>query len=304
VIIYLIKEDRDSQMDNDPFKETEEELKEKDAKIKELEEKLIETEKKLNELNKNLESRVIERTVEINRLLKHKIRFIDSLSHDLGTPLTPLVALLPEIKEEVNDPEKKEMIDTCIRNVEYLKRVVNNTRELAEVSSIDMLLKKENLFEIVDELHKKYNSIFKSCNIKVENNIGHDVFVKTERNRILQLLDHITSNAVNSMLDKGGILTFESKPVNKESGTFIQVSIRDTGVGLAREQTDHLFDEFYKTDDSRHKLDSTGLGLAICKTIVEKHGGKIWADSHGEGTGTTIHFIIPSPEIVYTRSFL
>jgi len=291
-------------MINDPSKELEEELNEKNAKIKELEEKLIETEKKLNELNKDLENRVIERTVEVNRLLIHKNRFIDNLSHDLGTPLTPLITLLPAIKENVADPKIKEMVGTCLRNAEYIKRVVNNSRELVEVSSTDLLLQKENLFEIVNELQKKYETVFKSCNINVENNIGQDVFVKTERNRLLQLFDHVTSNAVNSMLEGGGTFTFESKPVNKETGTFIQISMSDTGVGLTREQTDHLFDEFYKTDDSRHKLDSTGLGLAICKTIVEKHGGKIWADSHGEGTGTTIHLIIPSTEIVYSRSFL
>jgi len=291
-------------MDDYSSKNHEEELRIKDAKIKELEEKLIETEKKLNELNKNLETRVIERTVEINRLLRHKIRFIDNLSHDLGTPLTPLVALLPTAKEEVTDPNIKETLETCIRNVEYIKRVVNNTRELAEISSTDLLLKRENLFEIVNELQKKYEPIFKSYNIKFGNNIGQDVFIKTEKNRLSQLFDHVTSNAVNSMLDKGGTLTFESKPIKREEGTYIQISIRDKGVGLTREQTDHIFDEFYKTDDSRHKLDSTGLGLAICKIIAEKHNGKIWADSHGVGTGTTIHLIIPSPEVVYTRSFL
>ena len=291
-------------MIDDHFREVEDIIREKDEKIKELEEKLNEIETKLNELNKNLEQRVIERTIEINRLLKHKIRFIDSLSHDLGTPLTPLVALLPTIKEEITDPEKKKIIETCIRNVEYIKRVVHNTRELAEVSSTDFLLKKENLFEIVDELRKKYDSVFKSYKIEVENNIGQDIFVKTEKNRLLQLFDHVTSNAVNSMLNSGGTLTFESKLVKKESRTYIQVSISDTGIGLTRDQTDHLFDEFYKTDESRHKLDSTGLGLTICKTIIEKHGGKIWADSHGEGTGTTIHFIIPSKEVVYSRSFL
>jgi signal transduction histidine kinase len=104
-------------------------------------------------------------------------------------------------------------------------------------------------------------------------------------------------------MSEGGTLTFESKNVQKDSGTFIQVSITDTGIGLTREQTDRLFDEFYKTDDSRHKLDSTGLGLAICKLIIEKHGGKIWADSHGKGTGATIHFTIPSKDIVFSRSF-
>lgn len=280
------------------------ELEEKNAKIRELEEKLIETEQKLNELNKNLENRIIERTVEVNRLLRHKIKFIDSLSHDLGTPLTPLITLLPTLKEDINDPKINEILDACIRSAEYIKRVVTNTRELVEVISTDFLLKKENLFEIINELQKKYESIFKSYNINVENNVGQDVFVKTERLRLLQLLDHVTSNAINSMIKEGGTLTFESKQINRETGNYIQISVRDTGVGLTREQTDHLFDEFYKTDDSRHKLDSTGLGLAICKNIVEKHGGKIWADSHGEGTGTTIYFTIPSPEVVYSRSFL
>jgi len=279
-----------------------EKLKEKDAIIEELERKLRETEQKLNEFNRNLEQRVIERTVEVNRLLLHKTRFIDNLSHDLGTPLTPLITLLPAIKNEVSDPKVKELVDTCIRNAEYIRRVVNNTRKLAEVSSTDFLLKKESLFDIVNELQKKYEVIFNSCNIKVENNISKDVFIKTEKSKLMDLFDHISSNAVNSMPD-GGTLTFESKTIQRNNETFIQISVSDTGVGLTREQTDHLFDEFYKVDDSRHKLDSTGLGLTICKNIVEKHGGKIWADSHGEGTGTTIHFSLPSPEVVFSRSF-
>jgi len=224
------------EMDTDTFINIDEQLNEKNEKIKELQEKLIEIERKLNELNKDLENRVIERTVEIKKLLKDKIRFIDNLSHDLGTPLTPLVALLPTIRDEIDNKKTQEILDTCIRNVEYIKRVVNNARELAEISSKDFMLKKENLFEIVDELNKKYESIFKSYNIKVENKIGSDVFIKTERGRLLQLFDHVASNAVNSMLEKGGTLTFECKPVKKEQGTFIQISVRDTGVGLNRAQ--------------------------------------------------------------------
>lgn len=284
-------------------KEVEEEINERDLKIKELKDKLYETETKLNKLNKNLEQRVVERTVEVNRLLKLKNRFINNISHDLGTPLTPLVSLLPIIKQNLSDPKTINLIDTCIRSAEYIKRVVNNTRELGEISSSDLFLKKENLFEIVNELNKKYEPVFKTCNIKVENNIKQDVFIKTEKNRLLQLLDQVTSNAVNSMLNNGGKLTFESKPVKKELGTFIQISISDTGVGLTRDQIDHIFEEFYKTDDSRHKLDSTGLGLSICKAIVEKHSGKIWADSHGKGTGATIYFTIPSSDSIYDRSF-
>jgi len=290
-------------MSNDNFINISQELIMKDEIIKKMEQKIIEVEKKLNELNKNLEQRVIDRTVEVNKLIRDKARFIDNLSHDLATPLTPIISLLPIVKENLSDEQSLEIINTCIRNAEYIKRVVNNARELAEISATDLFLKKENLFEILDELLKKYNVVFNSKNIKVENKIGQEIFIKTEKDRLLQLFDHITSNAVNSM-PECGTLTFESKSVKKDSGTFYQISIKDTGVGLSREQINHLFDEFYKTDGSRHKLDSTGLGLTICKSIIEKHGGKIWADSHGEGTGTAIYFTIPSTEVISSRSFL
>ncbi len=282
----------------------EKQLEEKNKKIKNLEKNLKDIEKKLNEFNKNLEQKVIDRTVEINKLLMNKSKFIDNLSHDLGTPLTPLITLLPLISEEVKDPKIKKMVETCIRNIEYIRLVVNNTRELAELSSTNLILKKENLYDLVNELNKKYEVVFKSCNIRAQNNIDKNVFIKTEKNRLIQVFDHIISNAVNSMLNKGGNLVIESKPVIKKSEPFVQIYVKDTGIGLTKEQANRIFDEFYKTDDSRHKLDSTGLGLTICKNIIEKHNGKIWVDSNGEGKGTTIYFTIPSSDIIYDRSFL
>lgn len=280
------------QMTEDYTKKLEEELKSKNAELEELKRRLSEVENRLNELNRDLEQRVIARTVEVNRLLLHKTKFIDNLSHDLGTPLTPLLALLPIIKEDVKEQKTKELVDTCIRSAEYIKRVVNNTRELAELNTTDLYLKRENLLEIVKILQQKYEGVFKTCNIKVENYIESDLHVKTEMPRLTEVLDHIYSNAVNSMAN-GGTLTFVAEPVEQKTGSFIRISIHDTGVGLGKDQIDHIFDEFYKTDDSRHKLDSTGLGLSICKRIIEKHGGKIWVESPGPGKGATIYFTIP-----------
>jgi len=281
------------QVTEDYTKKLEEALRLKDAELEELKKKLSEIENKLNELNRELEQRVIARTVEVNRLLLHKTKYVDNLSHDLGTPLTPLLALLPLIKEDIKDPKTRDLVDTCIRSAEYIKRVVKNTRELAELNTTDLYLKRENLLEIVTNLQQKYESIFRTCDIKVENYVERDVYVNTEMPRLAEVLDHIYSNAVNSMVN-GGTLTFVAEPVEQKTGPFIRISVHDTGVGLSKEQIDHIFDEFYKTDDSRHKLDSTGLGLSICKRIIEKHGGKIWAESPGPGRGATICFTIPS----------
>jgi signal transduction histidine kinase len=281
------------QVTEDYTKKLEEALRLKDAELEELKKRLSEIENKLNELNRDLEQKVIARTVEVNRLLLHKTKYIDNLSHDLGTPLTPLLALLPLIKEDIKDPKTRDLVDTCIRSAEYIKRVVNNTRELAELNTTDLYLKRENLLEIVTGLQQKYEGIFRTCNIKVENYVEQGVYVNTEMPKLAEVLDHIYSNAVNSMIN-GGTLTFVAEPVEQKTGPFIRISVHDTGVGLSKEQIDHIFDEFYKTDDSRHKLDSTGLGLSICKRIVEKHGGKIWAESPGPGRGATICFTIPS----------
>ncbi len=280
------------QVTEDYTKKLEETLRLKDAELEELKKKLSEIENKLNELNRDLEQRVIARTVEVNRLLLHKTKYIDNLSHDLGTPLTPLLALLPLIKEDIKDPKTRDLIDTCIRSAEYIKRVVNNTRELAELNTTDLYLKKENLLEVVVNLQQKYQGVFKTCNIKVENYIAGDIFIKTEVPKLIEVFDHISSNAVNSMAN-GGTLTFVAEPIEQKTGPFIRISVHDTGVGLDKDQIDHIFDEFYKTDDSRHKLDSTGLGLSICKRIIEKHGGRIWAESPGPGRGATIYFTIP-----------
>jgi signal transduction histidine kinase len=187
-------------------------------------------------------------------------------------------------------------LDTCIRNAEYIKRVVKNTRELAELSTIDLYLTRENLSNILNEMLDKFDTIFKSCNIKIDNLVDRDIFVMTEKSRLLQVFKHITSNAVNSMIDKGGLLTYKTSKVEQKTGIFINVSVADTGIGLNRDQAEHLFDEFYKVDDSRHKLESTGLGLSICRCIIEKHGGHIWAKSFGPDKGVTINFTLPYVE--------
>lgn len=200
------------------------------------------------------------------------------------------------IKEGITDPKSIDLLNTCIRSAEYIKRVVINTRELAELSTTDLYITRENLSNILNEMLDKYESIFKSCNIKIDNLVDNDIFVMTEKSRLSQVFDNVTSNAVNSMIEEGGSLTFKTNKVEQKTGVFINVSITDTGKGLNRNQAEHLFDEFYKVDDSRHKLDSPGLGLSICRRIIEKHGGHIWAKSHGPGKGVTINFTIPFTE--------
>ncbi|MDY6958784.1 MAG: HAMP domain-containing sensor histidine kinase, partial [Halobacteriota archaeon] len=248
----------------------------------------------LQELNSNLENKVKERTKEVENLLKQKDEFVNQLGHDLKSPLTPLVTLLPIIEGREEDFELKELLGISIENVNFMKELVIKTLSLARLNSpntkfnIDEVSLSE---EVTTIIHTKQH-IFIERGITTENNVPEGLIARADKLRLDELFDNLITNAIKYS-NEDGYLTIDAE----EDGDYIKVSIKDTGVGMTKEQLSHIFEEFYKVDPSRHDLDSSGLGLSICKRIVEKHGGNIWAESPGEGKGTTFYFTIPALKI-------
>jgi PAS domain S-box-containing protein len=251
---------------------------------------LKKAQEELKILNQDLEKKVEERTSEIQKLLKHKIEFIGQLGHDLRSPLTPLVGLLPTLLEKEKDPELKELLDVINRNILFMSDLVVKTLKLERLNSPKLVLNFEhvNLFDCIEKIirNKEYN--FKEKNLTVTNNVAKVFFVFIDKFEFNELIDNILTNAVKFNCDNGSI----SVDAQKEND-FVKVSIADLGIGLTEEQIEHVFEEFYKVDPSRHELDSSGLGLSICKRIVEHHGGRIWVESPGLGKGSTFHFLLP-----------
>ena len=245
----------------------------------------------LSSLNKNLERNVKERTAEVEKLLKQKDEFIGQLGHDLKNPLGPLINLLPILEEGEADPERKEIFEVLNRNVSHMKNLVTKTIQLARLSSPSTKLSVEdtNLLSEVDDVIEKSKLLFEENNIEIENKIGKDIMVKADKLRLTELFDNLIDNSVKYSPD-GGKITIDVE----KNEDFVTVSIKDTGMGITKEQLNYIFDEFYKADVSRHDFDSSGLGMPIAKRIVEKHGGRIWAESQGLGKGTTMFFTIPS----------
>jgi len=103
-----------------------------------------------------------------------------------------------------------------------------------------------------------------------------------------ELLNNLITNSIKYTPDIGGKITIDAK-VERD---MVTVSVKDMGIGINKAELDQIFDEFFKVDVSRHDLDSSGLGLSICKRIVEIHGGKIWVESPGEGKGATFYFTL------------
>ena len=265
------------------------ELEEKTKRLQQINQDLTVAREELSTLNKNLEGRVQDRTKEVEKLLKQKDEFINQLGHDLKNPLGPLINLIPLLEEQETDSTKKEWLTVLHRNADYMKNLVVKTLELAVLNSPNTRFSIElmNLFKEVDQILENKKILFDK--IRISNKIDHKLSIKADRLRLEELLTNIVENSVKYSQDDCRI-TIDAEQTND----FVKISITDNGIGMTKEQIERIFDEFYKADSARHDIKNTGLGMSICKRIVEKHGGNIWVESPGSGKGTTVFFSLPT----------
>ncbi|PLW80204.1 hypothetical protein C0585_03570 [Candidatus Woesearchaeota archaeon] len=260
--------------------------------IKDLEKKHKEFEKINKELIETTELQKLELKEKrmIEKLLKSKEEFINQLSHDLRTPLVPLKNLLPLIKKKCDKEKEKDMINICLRNTNYLEKLVQDTLELAKMNSPTLILfKKEfNIRELINEIKEINKNSFKKENLSIKNEVDN-ISIYADKIKIRELFENLINNSMNyndKMQKKINI----SSSVEKDK---IILYVKDNGVGLEKDDLKKVFDEFYKVDSSRHTHNSTGLGLSIVKKIVDKHKGSIHAKSEGLNKGTTMIIRLP-----------
>ncbi len=268
------------------------EIREKNKELQKMNHELLSAREELTNLNRDLERKVKERTADVEKLLRQKDEFIGQLGHDLKTPLTPLNILLPIVREQEKDPKLKELLDVVFNNILYMKNLVMKTLALAQLNSPNSkfeLLVSDLSVQIRDILQLD-STLFDEKHVTIENDIPLGTMVRIEALQIREVFDNLISNAIKYSPENNIKITLRAE----KKDDFIVVSVKDTGIGLEVDQIPHVFDEFYKVDYSRHDLQSTGLGLSICKRIIEKHGGIIWVESQGKGKGSTFYFTLPA----------
>jgi len=281
-------------------------LQEKTAELELTNSKLKKTEEKIDQLNKSLERKIEERTIElrkktenlrkseasIKRLLAMKSMFLNQVAHDLRTPLTPIFALLPLLKESLTDKQSHQDLDIVIRNARYLNALLNDVLDISRIDAgaVKLSIEKIDISNIIDNSLSFYRTQILNENIIIKKNYDKKRIpaVQADPIKISEVVNNLLSNSIK-FLPKKGIIRI-SISIEKED---IIVSLTDNGKGIIKKHINHIFDEFYKADESRHESGS-GLGLAISKRIIELlHNGKIWVESKGRGKGSSFSFSLP-----------
>ncbi len=250
--------------------------------------------KALNALARQVVSQ-LELRIKVKQLLSldhAKDEFLSMVSHELRTPLTSIkgsLGLLNHFSTDMNE-QARNLLDVALNNSNQLLIIVNDILDLAkmEAGRLQIDLHKINLLYLLQravELNQNYISQCK-CNVEIKLPAGVDeVWVKADEQRILQVLSNLLSNAAKFSPEGGKIEVFLE--LNNHVAT---VSVVDYGAGIAHDFQQQLFKKFRQSNGSAgNKLPGTGLGLNICKHIIESHHGEIGFEST-PGERTAFYF--------------
>jgi signal transduction histidine kinase len=220
--------------------------------------------------------------------------FINIAAHEFRTPLQPMLGLSELVRNKINDKEEKELLDVVIKNTKRLKNLTESILDITRFESNTVHLHKEefNLDELIQTIITEFkNSLTDSKKIKFEykNNNIDPLIVYADKNRISQVISNLINNSIKFIKKEGTIfIDIENRKRNGNNiNEIVLVKIKDTGSGIDNEILPNLFKKF-----TTKSFRGTGLGLYICKSIIEAHGGKIWAENNDDGIGATLSFYL------------
>jgi PAS domain S-box-containing protein len=228
---------------------------------------------------------------------KMKDEFSSMISHELKTPLTPIRGYCEMLKLKLAGPVTEKQIQILGRvenNVDRLERLIGDVLDSQKIDLKKMVFSTKPflLNSFMDKIFEDLKPMLEDKGINFINNSKTNFKLNSDEMRIRQVIDNLIRNAVDFVPEKDGTVEFGASEENDS----IKFYVKDNGIGISKENIDKLFIKFYQVDTSaRRKHGGTGLGLVICKGIVEGLGGKIWIDSE-EGKGTTVFFTIPKKD--------
>jgi two-component system sensor histidine kinase VicK len=237
-----------------------------------------------------LQTEMYKKIKETERMQKE---FINIAAHELRGPIQPILGLTQVVRFKMKDTELQKLQDVVIRNAKRLQRLTDDILDVTKIESNLLHLNKEEfnlndlIFQIIDDDKSQIDSkdiklIYQDSSNSDDNNI---IIVQADKYRLNQVISNLISNSIK-FTNKGGtiFITIKREKYNKA----IIISIKDTGIGIDPEIMPRLFTRF-----ASKSFQGTGLGLYISKSIIEAHGGRIWATNNTDGKGAIFTFSLP-----------
>ena len=228
---------------------------------------------------------------------KERREFVSTVSHELRTPLTTMNSYIEALEEGVLEDKElaPQFIDTIHKETTRMIRMVNELMQLGKMDIKEEHYEKE--FIDINKMLEQITDRFALTHPE-KNFIKHipkgPIFVEGDQDKLTQVFDNIVNNAIKYSPDGKNITVRVRQNYHHNR---VSISIKDEGVGIPLVHIDKIFNRFYRVDKSRQRsMGGTGLGLALAKTIVEAHKGRIWAQSR-EGYGSIIFVTLPCEQI-------
>lgn len=242
---------------------------------------------------KIIEEKIKNFNEELKSLNASKDKFFSIIAHDLKSPLSGLLGfteILVDEYDDLEDEEIKEFVGHAHQAAKNLNALLENLLEWSRIQVGKMVFEpvKLNVESVFEDIFGLFIHNSRSKNIKLEKNVDPSINVYADRNTFKTIMRNLVSNGIKFTRDGGAISL-----VAAEKNGFIEISVQDSGVGISQENIDKLFriDVNYTTPGT-NKERGTGLGLVLCKELVEKNGGRIWVESE-IGKGTKFTFTLP-----------
>jgi len=224
---------------------------------------------------------------------KSKSEFLSITSHELRTPITPLKVQLQMLQQEyfgtITD-QQKESLEVILRNTERLNKIIEDFLEISriEAARLKFVFRQTNISILIKEIVDFMNGFAQQKNITLLITCGALPSIEIDPDRISQVLRNLIHNAIKFSPD-GSCIEIDAQ----EKKDHIQFSVKDRGIGLTADDQIRVFEPFYQVNGSlSRKFGGTGLGLTICRGIIEAQKGKIWVESK-PSVGSTFYFTVP-----------
>ncbi len=229
---------------------------------------------------------------KLDQIESMRRRLIGDVSHELRTPLTAIKGSMEGLMDGVL-PATNETFQQIHTEADRLNRLVDDLQELSRVEAraYELDFRSLDVSSFVQTVTKRLAPQAESKRISLDLELATDLpHVLADEDRAIQILTNLMGNALQYTPEGGRIIVS-----TKQIGDEVQVSVRDTGVGIPPEHLGNIFDRFYRVDKSRSRQSGggSGIGLTIARALIEAHGGRIWVESAGDGQGSIFAFTLP-----------